>query len=74
MIGYLKGKVALRKAEIVILDVNGVGYELSCPLTTVEKLPNRAKTQRCSLRLMCVKIKLPYSALRVLISVSSLNT
>ena len=39
MIGYLKGKVALRRAEIVILDVNGVGYELSCPLTTVEKLP-----------------------------------
>ena len=39
MIGYLKGRVALRKADIVILDVNGVGYELSCPLTTVEKLP-----------------------------------
>ena len=39
MIGYLKGQIAVRKAELVILNVNGVGYELSCPLTTVEKLP-----------------------------------
>ena len=40
MIGYLKGQVAVRKADLIILDVNGVGYELCCPLTTVEKLPN----------------------------------
>ena len=38
MIGYLRGKVALRSAECVILDVQGVGYELTCPLTTVEQL------------------------------------
>lgn len=38
MIGYLCGKVLLRSAELVILDVQGVGYELTCPLTTVEQL------------------------------------
>ena len=38
MIGYLCGTVLLRKAGLVILDVQGVGYELTCPLTTVEQL------------------------------------
>ena len=39
MIGYLKGTVVLRSAEMVILNVQGVGYELNCPLTTIERLP-----------------------------------
>ena len=38
MIGYLCGTVLLRNAGLVILDVQGVGYELTCPLTTVEQL------------------------------------
>lgn len=43
MIGYLKGEIALRSAEVVILDVQGVGYELRCPLTTIERLPNEGE-------------------------------
>jgi Holliday junction DNA helicase RuvA len=39
MIGMLKGKVHLRSAELIMIDVQGVGYELVCPLTTVEQLP-----------------------------------
>ena len=40
MIGMLRGDVYVRSAEVVMLDVHGVGYELTCPLTTVEQLPD----------------------------------
>ena len=40
MIGMLRGKVHVRSAELIMIDVNGVGYELTCPLTTVEQLPD----------------------------------
>ena len=39
MIGMLRGNVYIRSAGVVMLDVQGVGYELTCPLTTVEQLP-----------------------------------
>ena len=40
MIGMLRGNVYVRSAELVMIDVLGVGYELTCPLTTVEQLPD----------------------------------
>lgn len=39
MIGMLRGSVYVRSAEFVMIDVQGVGYELTCPLTTIEQLP-----------------------------------
>ena len=39
MIGMLRGLVAVRSAELVMINVNGVGYELTCPLTAIELLP-----------------------------------
>ena len=39
MIGMLSGQVAVRSAELIMINVGGVGYELTCPLTTVEQLP-----------------------------------
>ena len=38
MIGQLTGKVISLQAPLVILDVNGVGYEINVPLTTVFQL------------------------------------
>lgn len=35
MIGYLRGRVVERGDELLILDVNGVGYELSCSSSTL---------------------------------------
>lgn len=35
MISWLKGKVIEREAEHLVLDVNGVGYELQCSLSTL---------------------------------------
>jgi holliday junction DNA helicase RuvA len=47
MIGYLNGTLKHKGAELLILDVQGVGYELTCPLTTIERLP--AEGERCEL-------------------------
>ena len=39
MIGQLKGTVISKDMESIILDVSGVGYEVSCPLTVLDQLP-----------------------------------
>ena len=39
MIGRLRGTLAHKQPPHVILDVNGVGYELEVPMTTLYRLP-----------------------------------
>lgn len=39
MIGQLTGKFLEKQLPFVILDVNGVGYEVQVPMTTVYRLP-----------------------------------
>jgi Holliday junction DNA helicase RuvA len=39
MIGYLKGRLLRKKPNTVILDVHGIGYEVSIPLSTFYELP-----------------------------------
>ena len=39
MIYYIKGTLSLIKEETIIIDTNGVGYQLYCPETTINKLP-----------------------------------
>lgn len=39
MIAYLKGRLLEKQPPAVILDVNGVGYELEAPMTTFYDLP-----------------------------------
>lgn len=34
MIAYLKGRLLLKEANLAVLDVNGVGYEVHIPLST----------------------------------------
>ena len=46
MIGQLTGTLALKSAEFIIIDAGGVGYELTCPLTVIEKLP--LEGERCT--------------------------
>jgi holliday junction DNA helicase RuvA len=38
MIGFLSGKILEKEANTVIVDVNGVGYEVSIPLSTFYEL------------------------------------
>jgi Holliday junction DNA helicase RuvA len=41
VIAYLRGKLIEKDAARVIVDVNGVGYEVFVPLTTFSALPER---------------------------------
>lgn len=47
MIGRLEGTVLDKTAEGVLLGVGGVGYEVQCPLTVIDRLPR--KGQSCAL-------------------------
>ncbi len=40
MIGFLRGKLATRQAPTLVIDVNGVGYELEAPMSTFYELPD----------------------------------
>ena len=39
MIGRLSGTLVQKHVEAIIVDVGGVGYEVLCPLTVLERLP-----------------------------------
>ncbi len=43
MIGQLRGLVARKGVESVLIDVNGVGYEVICPLTVLDQLPPQGR-------------------------------
>jgi Holliday junction DNA helicase RuvA len=39
MIGFLRGKIALKSPPLIVLDVDGVGYEIEAPMTVFYDLP-----------------------------------
>lgn len=39
MIGFLRGKIALKAPPLIVLDVNGIGYEIEAPMTVFYNLP-----------------------------------
>lgn len=39
MIGYLKGELAGKQPPVLIIDVQGVGYEVEAPMSTFYRLP-----------------------------------
>ncbi|MFT7618923.1 MAG: Holliday junction DNA helicase RuvA [Planctomycetota bacterium] len=45
MYEYLLGQIVEKGPTRVVLDVNGVGYELSVPLSTAEKLPRTGEAK-----------------------------
>lgn len=43
MIGYLTGKIVMKKPTKIILDVSGVGYLINISVSTFEKIPDEAE-------------------------------
>ncbi len=39
MISFLRGKLVVKAPPLLVLDVNGVGYEIEAPMTTFYELP-----------------------------------
>ncbi len=39
MIGYLKGELAEKQPPVLVIDVQGVGYEVEAPMSTFYRLP-----------------------------------
>ena len=46
MIGWVEGRLAEKTPEGVLVDVNGVGYDVRIPLSTFLELPDEGKTVR----------------------------
>jgi holliday junction DNA helicase RuvA len=44
MIGFLKGRLAMKQPPTLMLDVNGVGYELEAPMSTFYGLPSTGES------------------------------
>ncbi len=44
MIGFLRGKLVSKAPPLLILDVQGVGYEVNAPMTTFYNLPALGET------------------------------
>jgi Holliday junction DNA helicase RuvA len=46
VIAQLEGRLAEKRPDALVLDVNGVGYEIRVPLSTFVELPDEGKTVR----------------------------
>ena len=44
MIGFIRGKLVTKTPPILVLDVQGVGYEIEAPMTTFYNLPSMGET------------------------------
>ncbi|MFZ3208287.1 MAG: Holliday junction branch migration protein RuvA [Geobacteraceae bacterium] len=49
MIALLTGRIAHKSPEFIILDVNGVGYQVQIPFSTYYELPDEGKTVSLSI-------------------------
>jgi len=44
MIGYLHGRLVYKHPPNLLVDVNGVGYELEAPMSTIYDLPDEGES------------------------------
>lgn len=44
MIDYIKGEVAYKDADILVVDNNNIGYQLHCPTSTLETIGKTGET------------------------------
>jgi len=44
MIGFLRGEILIKQPPMLVMDVQGVGYELEAPMTTFYNLPDTGQS------------------------------
>jgi len=44
MIGFLRGRLAVKQPPMLVVDVNGVGYEMEAPMSTFYGLPTAGES------------------------------
>jgi len=49
MIGFLKGRLAMKQPPMLMLDVNGVGYLVHCSTRTLQELPRAGEAATLSI-------------------------
>lgn len=52
MIGFVRGKLVSKAPPVLMLDVQGVGYEIEAPMTTFYQLPELGETVTLSTHLL----------------------
>lgn len=44
MFSYIKGKLEIKSSNFIVVDVNGIGFKIFMPLTSIQKLEETGKT------------------------------
>ncbi|MBF0457417.1 MAG: Holliday junction branch migration protein RuvA [Nitrospirae bacterium] len=44
MIGSLRGKILRKKPDMLLVEVNGVGYEVHCPISVLTSIPGEGQS------------------------------
>ena len=57
MIAHLRGRFFEKQPNRIVVDVNGVGYDVSVPLSTFYGLGEPAATSRCGFTRTCVRTR-----------------
>ena len=66
MFAYIKGTLEIKSNDFVVIDVNGVGYKIFAPLTTINKLGEIGSNAKLHTHYHVEKIILVYMVLQQL--------
>ena len=65
MIAFIQGQLVECQLTLAILEINGIGYEVHVPLTTVERLPSLGEKVKLLPTQLTVKIRKLFTVLLI---------